>query len=106
MESMQQSVMRLMGKQERLPRVENLQMLQSNIREYGFLAPIVLDDRDNIVAGCEQFFAAVSIDFRTVPCIYRKSLTDEEFSYCKAIFQQELCQADWDSIAMAMEQEI
>lgn len=92
----------LLGKQECLAAVENLQMLRSNICEYGFLQPVILDDKGRIVAGCEQFLAAVSIGWVDVPCVWKKDLTEEEFSYAKTLLRQELCSAEWDAIAASL----
>lgn len=64
---------------------------------------MILDDKGRIVAGCEQFLTAVSIGWVDVPCVRKKDLTEEEFSYAKALLRQELCSAEWDAIAAILD---
>lgn len=68
----------LLGAQERLAPVPQLSELRANIAEFGFLCPILLNRRRQVVAGCEQLLAACSMGLKAVPCVISESLRPEE----------------------------
>lgn len=89
----------LLGKQQRLKAVEELDRLKANIAEYGFLAPVMLDRHDHVIAGCEQLLAACAAGMDTVPVVYEHRLTEEERIYNRGILAAELKEASWDDLA-------
>ncbi len=49
-----------------------------SIKEFGFLVPIILDDKNTIVAGHTRVKAAIKLNLETVPCIYTEGLTEDQ----------------------------
>ena len=90
METRMVPVMELLGKQQRLGAVENLDALKANIGEYGFLAPVMLDRHYHIVAGCEQFLAAVARGAAFVPAVFEHQLDQDERIYVRGMLRSEV----------------
>lgn len=89
----------LLGKQQRLKAVEELEQLKANIAEYGFLAPVMLDRHDHVIAGCEQLLAACAVGMDAVPVVYEHRLTEDERIYTRGILAAELKEASWGDLA-------
>ena len=48
------------------------------IKAQGFIAPIIIDEKDNILAGHKRCLAALKIELPEVPCVKIYGLTDDE----------------------------
>lgn len=98
METRMVPVMELLGKQQRLGAVENLDMLKANIGEYGMLAPVMLDRHYHIVAGCEQFLAAAARGAAFVPAVFEHQLDQDERIYVRGVLRSEVQEPSWDEL--------
>ena len=54
---------------------EQVQQIASSIKEFGFTNPILLDDKDGIIAGHGRLMAAKLLQLDEVPTITLKGLT-------------------------------
>ena len=53
-------------------------MLASSIREFGFLNPVLIDRKRNVIAGHGRILAAKKLGLETVPCIFVEGLTEAQ----------------------------
>lgn len=57
---------------------EQLKKLQSSLREFGFVNPILIDSKFNIIAGHGRVLAAKAEGMTDVPCVFIDHLTDAQ----------------------------
>ena len=57
---------------------EQIQQLRASIREFGFVAPLLIDAQSNILAGHGRLMAAKAEGFTEVPCVLVEHLTDTQ----------------------------
>jgi hypothetical protein len=57
---------------------EQVKMIADSIREFGFLNPVLLDEKNEIIAGHGRYEAALQLGMKNVPCIRVKDLTPEQ----------------------------
>ena len=48
---------------------EQVQQLRASLREFGFVAPLLIDTQGNIIAGHGRLMAAQAEGLETVPCV-------------------------------------
>lgn len=84
---------------------EQVTMIASSIREFGFLSPVLIDRDFNIIAGHGRVMAAKKLDMESVPCVFVEGLTEaQRKAYILADNRiGEL--ADWDMDLVNMELE-
>lgn len=68
----------------------------NSIKEFGFKVPIVIDQRNVIVAGHTRLKAAKKIGLETVPCIVADDLTDEQIKAFRLADNKTAELAEWD----------
>lgn len=54
---------------------EQVTMIASSIREFGFLSPVLIDRDFNIIAGHGRVMAAKKLEMDAVPCVFVEGLT-------------------------------
>lgn len=57
-----------------------VEMLRESITQFGIQQPLILDSRNNVVAGNALYKAAVLNGIETLPCIVLDNLTDDEIA--------------------------
>ena len=57
---------------------EQIKKLQSSIREFGFINPVLVDNKLSIIAGHGRVEAAKREGLEEVPCLYIEDLTDAQ----------------------------
>lgn len=84
---------------------EQVTMIASSIREFGFLSPVLIDRDFNIIAGHGRVMAAKKLNMESVPCVFVEGLTEaQRKAYILADNRLgEL--ADWDMDLVNMELE-
>lgn len=55
---------------------EQIKKIQSSIREFGFINPVIIDDKNNIIAGHGRVQAALKEGIKEVPCIRESHLSE------------------------------
>jgi hypothetical protein len=57
---------------------EQIQQIAASITEFDFLAPIIVDEKFNILAGHGRLQAARLLGMETVPCVEHNHLTEDQ----------------------------
>lgn len=57
---------------------EQIAQLRSSLREFGFVAPIVIDKNFNVIAGHGRLLAARAEGMNEVPCVLASNLTEAQ----------------------------
>ena len=84
---------------------EQLKKLQSSIREFGFVNPILIDRKYNIIAGHGRVLAAKEDGLENVPCVFVDHLTEAQ-KKAYIIADNRLAEdAGWDNELLAVELE-
>ena len=52
--------------------------IASSIREFGFLNPVLIDSKHNVIAGHGRILAAKKLGLSEVPCLFVEGLTDAQ----------------------------
>ena len=73
-----------------------VEIVAKSIKEYGFLVPVILDDRNVIVAGHTRLKAAISLGMMEVPCIYAEGLTEAQIKAFRIMDNKSIEYSDWD----------
>ena len=76
---------------------EQIIQLANSIREWGFTVPILIDEKQVVLAGHGRLFAAKSLGMETVPCITAKGWSDTQ-KKAYVIADNKLSEgSEWDS---------
>ena len=70
--------------------------VMNSIKEFGFLAPVLIDSNDIIIAGHTRKEAAVRLGLKEIPCITVDSLTDEQVKAFRLVDNKTAEFASWD----------
>ena len=57
---------------------EQINKLRSSLREFGFVAPVLIDEKYNIIAGHGRVMAAKEEGMAEVPCVFVNHLTEAQ----------------------------
>ena len=57
---------------------EQVTKIASSIREFGFLSPVLIDAKYNIIAGHGRVMAAKKLQLESVPCVFIEGLTEAQ----------------------------
>lgn len=57
---------------------EQIKLIQSSLREFGFINPVIIDKDNGIIAGHGRVIAAKKEGFKEVPCIRVEHLTEAQ----------------------------
>lgn len=79
--------------------------IAASIREFGFLAPCVIDRAYNVIAGHGRILAARKLGMKTVPCVFVEGMTEaQRKAYVLADNRlSELAEWDMDIVASELE---
>ena len=84
---------------------KQIKKLQSSLREFGFVNPILIDRDFNIIAGHGRVFAAKEDGIKTVPCVFVDHLTEAQ-KKAYIIADNRLAEdAGWDKDLLSIELE-
>lgn len=79
-----------------------IDLIAGSIQEFGFLAPIVADKDNGIVAGHGRYLAAVKLGMKTIPVVRAEHLSDTQIRAYR-LADNKLAESAWDGDALAME---
>jgi ParB/RepB/Spo0J family partition protein len=57
---------------------EQIQQIKESIKEYGFLSPLLIDKKNNLICGHGRLIAAEQLELHTVPCLRVEHLTEAQ----------------------------
>ena len=73
-----------------------VEVVMKSIKEFGFLVPVILDDKNCIVAGHTRVKAAIRLGMSEVPCIYAEGLTNAQIKAFRIMDNKSGEYAEWD----------
>jgi DNA modification methylase len=82
---------------------EQVAQIAASIVEFGFVAPILIDERGEIIAGHGRLMAAQSLGLQTVPTIVRAGLTEAQKTALRLADNRIALNAGWDEALLAAE---
>lgn len=82
---------------------EQILQLQSSLREYGFVNPILVDQDLNIIAGHGRVLAARAEGMSEVPCVFVEHLTETQKRAYILTDNKIALNAGWDEELLALE---
>jgi DNA modification methylase len=82
---------------------EQVAQIAASILEFGFVAPVLVDERDEIIAGHGRLLAAKSLGLDTVPTIVRAGLSDAQKAAYRLADNRIALNAGWDEALLAAE---
>lgn len=71
-------------------------VVAKSIKKYGFLVPILINDKDLIISGDTRRKAAIKLNIDKIPCIYIEGLTDEQLKAFRLVENKTSEFAKWD----------
>ena len=77
--------------------------LRSSIREFGFIAPLVIDRDFNVLAGHGRLEAAKAEEYTEVPCVYADNLTEAQKKAYILADNRMAMDAGWDEELLRIE---
>jgi ParB-like chromosome segregation protein Spo0J len=87
----------------RVHSAKQTRQIAKSIERFGFTAPILIDEEDNILAGHGRVAAAKLLNLRVVPCRRIKNLTDAEKRAYVLADNKLTLNATWDEEILAGE---
>jgi DNA modification methylase len=82
---------------------EQVAQIAASILEFGFVAPVLVDERGEIIAGHGRLLAAQSLGLETVPTIVRAGLTEAQKAALRLADNGIALNAGWDEALLAAE---
>jgi len=82
---------------------DQIQKVVKSIKEFGFTNPILIDDKDVIIAGHARFEAATILGLESVPTIKLSHLTPEQVKAYVIADNQLALGSTWDEALLAQE---
>ncbi|MEO3475507.1 site-specific DNA-methyltransferase [Roseomonas sp. CAU 1739] len=82
---------------------EQVAQIAASILEFGFVAPVLIDERGEIIAGHGRLLAAQSLSLEVVPTIIRAGLTDAQKAAYRLADNRIALNAGWDEALLAAE---
>jgi len=84
---------------------EQIKKIQSSIREFGFVNPILIDGNYNIIAGHGRLEGAKAEGLKEVPCLFIEDLTDTQIKAYRIADNRIAEDAEWDMDLLKLEME-
>ncbi|WP_270936293.1 site-specific DNA-methyltransferase [Falsiroseomonas oryzae] len=82
---------------------EQVAQIAASILEFGFVAPVLMDERGELIAGHGRLLAAKSLGLDTVPTIVRGGLTEAQKAAYRLADNRIALNAGWDEALLAAE---
>ncbi|MDY3132353.1 MAG: DNA methyltransferase [Treponema sp.] len=84
---------------------EQVNQIVASINEFGFTNPILIDEKDNIIAGHGRLLASKKLKMEEVPCIVLKGLTEAQKKAYIIADNKMALNAGWDEELLKIELE-
>ena len=84
---------------------EQINKLRASLREFGFINPVIVDDKFNIVAGHGRVIAAQAEGIKEIPCVYVDYLTEAQKKAYILADNRMAMDAGWDEEMLRVELE-
>ena len=77
--------------------------LKRSMTEFGFTNPVLIDEKDTVIAGHGRIMAALSLDLPEIPCIVLEGLSKAQKKALVIADNQLALNAGWDNDILASE---
>ena len=84
---------------------EQVNQIVASINEFGFTNPILIDEKDNIIAGHGRLLASKKLKMEEVPCIVLSGLTEAQKKAYIIADNKMALNAGWDFNLLSLELE-
>lgn len=84
---------------------EQVNQICASINEFGFTNPILIDEKDNIIAGHGRLLASKKLKMEKVPCIILSGLTEAQKKAYVIADNKMALNAGWDEELLKLELE-
>lgn len=84
---------------------EQVNQIVASINEFGFTNPLLIDEKDNIIAGHGRLLAAKKLEMEKVPCIILEGLTEAQKKAYVIADNKMALNAGWDETLLKLELE-
>lgn len=84
---------------------EQVNQICASINEFGFTNPILIDEKDNIIAGHGRLLASKKLKLEEVPCIILSGLTEAQKKAYIIADNKMALNAGWDEELLKLELE-
>ena len=84
---------------------EQVNQIVASINEFGFTNPLLIDEKDNIIAGHGRLLASKKLKMEEVPCIVLKGLTEAQKKAYIIADNKMALNAGWDDELLKIELE-
>lgn len=84
---------------------EQIKKLQSSLREFGFINPLIIDRQYNLLAGHGRLEAAKAEGYKEVPCVFVEDLSEAQKKAYIIADNRMALDAGWDEELLAVELE-
>ena len=78
--------------------------IAESMKKFGFYAPIVIDEKKNVIIGHGRLEAAKTLKLKEVPVIKEKNLSDEDIRALR-ILDNRISESEWDIDNLKLEME-
>lgn len=100
------SVAFLLGRQNYLPAVENLDQLKANVLQYGFRVPLLVSRSFRVISGTEILLAACAVGIVRVPVLISPDLPIPLRKKLKNLHYDLLTSTEWDAIGASLDDSV
>ena len=84
---------------------EHINQIVASINEFGFTNPLLIDEKDNIIAGHGRLLASKKLKMEEVPCIVLSGLTEAQKKAYIIADNKMALNAGWDDELLKVELE-
>ena len=84
---------------------EQINQIVASINEFGFTNPLLIDEKDNIIAGHGRLLASKKLKMEEVPCIVLEGLTEAQKKAYIIADNKMALNAGWDFNLLSLELE-
>lgn len=84
---------------------EQINQIVASINEFGFTNPLLIDEKDNIIAGHGRLLASKKLKMEEVPCIVLSGLTEAQKKAYIIADNKMALNAGWDDELLKLELE-
>ena len=75
---------------------KQIDLLAKNIKKFGFTTPVLIDEKNNIIAGHGRLYALKQLNWEKVPCVRIEGLNEKEIKSLRLADNQIAAMAEWD----------
>lgn len=82
---------------------EQILQLRASLREFGFVTPVIIDEKYSVIAGHGRIMAAKEEGITEIPCVFAENLTDAQKKAYILADNRLAMNAGWDEEMLAVE---